>query len=281
MEENKNEIIVLEQLPIIKTHLEQLSAQIKEKVDSAMNLICTEDTVRDVKQIRANLTKEFNELENQRKQVKNAIMEKYNAFEEIYKENISELYKKADSDLKNKIDKVENELKLEKENELREFAEQWFTYHAIKDIVKFEDIGLNITLSASMKSLKEQVTSFCERISSDIKLIELEEYKDEIMIEYKNNLNYAQSKLDVTFRHQQLEAMKKRDEEILKMKLEEQKVIEKVEEVVEEIKAPVEIETTTIEDTEEQFIVTFTVKASKGKLKLLKEFMKKEGIDYE
>ena len=281
MEENKNEIIVLEQLPIIKTHLEQLSVQIKEKVDSAMNLICTEDTVKDVKQIRANLTKEFNELENQRKQVKNAIMEKYNAFEEIYKENISELYKKADSDLKNKIDKVENELKLEKENELREFAEQWFTYHAIKDIVKFEDIGLNITLSASMKSLKEQVTSFCERISNDIKLIELEEYKDEIMIEYKNNLNYAQSKLDVTFRHQQLEAMKKRDEEILKMKLEEQKVIEKVEEVVEEIKAPVEIETTTIEDTEEQFIVTFTVKSSKTKLKLLKEFMKKEGIDYE
>ena len=281
MEENKNEIIVLEQLPIIKTHLEQLSAQIKEKVDSAMNLICTEDTVRDVKQIRANLTKEFNELENQRKQVKNAIMEKYNAFEEIYKENISELYKKADSDLKNKIDKVENELKLEKENELREFAEQWFTYHAIKDIVKFEDIGLNITLSASMKSLKEQVTSFCERISNDIKLIELEEYKDEIMIEYKNNLDFAKSKMMIIERHKQLEEMKRREEELQLQKEQEQKVIEKVEEVVEEIKAPVEIETTTIEDTEEQFIVTFTVKSSKTKLKLLKEFMKKEGIDYE
>lgn len=281
MEENKNEIIVLEQLPIIKTHLEQLSAQIKEKVDSAMNLICTEDTVKDVKQIRANLTKEFNELENQRKQVKNAIMEKYNAFEEIYKENISELYKKADSDLKNKIDKVENELKLEKENELREFAEQWFTYHAIKDIVKFEDIGLNITLSASMKSLKEQVTSFCERISNDIKLIELEEYKDEIMIEYKNNLDFAKSKMMIIERHKQLEEMKRREEELQLQKEQEQKVIEKVEEVVEEIKAPVEIETTTIEDTEEQFIVTFTVKSSKTKLKLLKEFMKKEGIDYE
>lgn len=281
MEENKNEIIVLEQLPIIKTHLEQLSVQIKEKVDSAINLICTEDTVKDVKQIRANLTKEFNELENQRKQVKNAIMEKYNAFEEIYKENISELYKKADSDLKNKIDKVENELKLEKENELREFAEQWFTYHAIKDIVKFEDIGLNITLSASMKSLKEQVTSFCERISNDIKLIELEEYKDEIMIEYKNNLDFAKSKMMIIERHKQLEEMKRREEELQLQKEQEQKVIEKVEEVVEEIKAPVEIETTTIEDTEEQFIVTFTVKASKGKLKLLKEFMKKEGIDYE
>lgn len=281
MEENKNEIIVLEQLPIIKTHLEQLSAQIKEKVDSAMNLICTEDTVKDVKQIRANLTKEFNELENQRKQVKNAIMEKYNAFEEIYKENISELYKKADSDLKNKIDKVENELKLEKENELREFAEQWFTYYAIKDIVKFEDIGLNITLSASMKSLKEQVTSFCERISNDIKLIELEEYKDEIMIEYKNNLDFAKSKMMIIERHKQLEEMKRREEELQLQKEQEQKVIEKVEEVVEEIKAPVEIETTTIEDTEEQFIVTFTVKASKGKLKLLKEFMIKEGIDYE
>lgn len=277
----ENNIIVLEQLPIIKTHLEQLSLEIKKRVDDAKSLICTEDTVKDVKQVRANLTKEFNELEAQRKQVKNAIMDKYNQFEEIYKENVSNLYKQADSELKEKIENVEIQLKKEKEEELREFADNWFDYHVIKDIVKFEDIGLNITLSASMKSLKDQTIAFCEKISNDIKLIELEEYKDEIMIEYKKNLDFAQSKIDVTFRHKQLEAMQKRNEEILKMKLEEQKVVEKVEEVVEEIKAPVEIETTTIEDKEEQFVATFTVKASKDKLKLLKEFMEKEGIIYE
>lgn len=277
----ENNIIVLEQLPIIKTHLEQLSLEIKKRVDDAKNLICTEETVKDVKQVRANLTKEFNELEAQRKQVKNAIMDKYNQFEEIYKENVSNLYKQADSELKEKIENVEIQLKKEKEEELREFADNWFDYHVIKDIVKFEDIGLNITLSASMKSLKDQTIAFCEKISNDIKLIELEEYKDEIMIEYKKNLDFAQSKIDVTFRHKQLEAMQKRNEEILKMKLEEQKVVEKVEEVVEEIKAPVEIETTTIEDKEEQFVATFTVKASKDKLKLLREFMKKEGIIYE
>ena len=34
-----NELIVLEQLPIIKAKLEQVSAEIKEKVDNATSLL--------------------------------------------------------------------------------------------------------------------------------------------------------------------------------------------------------------------------------------------------
>ena len=57
------QIMVLEALPIIKTHLEKLSIEIKEKVDKSLSLVCTEDTVKDVKKVRAELNKEFQELE--------------------------------------------------------------------------------------------------------------------------------------------------------------------------------------------------------------------------
>ena len=271
----KNEIIVLEQLPIITARLDFVSKKIKEKVQASLNLVCNEETVKDVKKVRADLNKEFQELEAQRKQIKNAIMEKYNDFETLYKEKISELYKKADSDLKDKIDRVENELKLEKENELREFFEEHCKDKNVN--VQFERMGLNITLSASMKSLKEQTLAFIEKIASDLKLIELEEYKEEILLEYNSTLDFAKSKMIVIERHKQIEELQRQKEELAKKEDEEQKVVEIVEQVIEEeITAPQEI----IEE-DELLTITFTITDTKENVIKVREFMKKEGIRYE
>lgn len=282
MEEKTNELIVLEQLPIIRATLENLSVEIKEKVDRANNLVVNDETVKEVKQVRANLTKEFNELEAQRKQVKSAIMSKYDEFEEIYRENVSNLYKQADADLKLKIDNVENQLKKDKQEELQLFAKEYFEVNQIEDIVSFDDIGLNITLSASMKSLKEQIIKFCENITSDLKMIETieeENLKNEVLLEYKRTLDYKNSYIIVVDRHKRLEELQKRKQELEKQKEEEQKMVEVIEEVIEEEKElsePKEI----IE--EEDFItITFTITDTKENIIKVREFMKKEGIKYE
>ena len=275
MKEQTNELIVLEQLPIIKATLENLSIEIKEKVDRVNSLVVNEETVKEVKQVRANLTKEFNELESQRKQVKQAIMQKYDEFEEIYKENVSNLYKQADADLKEKIDNVENQLKEEKKEELELFAKEYFDLNNIESIVCFDDIGLNITLSSSMKSLKEQIISFCEKIVSDLKLIELEEYKDEILVEYKKNLNFTKSKLEVITRHKMLEDLRKEADKIIQEELEEQKMVEKVEEAVEELSTPKEI----IED-EDVITCKFTVTVTKEQIKQIKNLIIELGVEY-
>ena len=268
----KNEIIVLEQLPIIRATLENLSVEIKEKVDRANSLIVNEDTVKEVKQVRADLNKEFNELEAQRKQVKNAIMAKYDEFEEIYKENVSNLYKNADSQLKEKIDSVENQLKQEKIDELELFANEHFKFNDIDHIVSFENIGLNITLSASMKSLKEQIIAFCEKITNDLKLIEIEEYKDEILVEYKNSLNFADAKLKVIERHKQLEELQNKQKEVQLQIDDEARIIEKVEEIT----TPKEI----IED-EDTITCTFTVTGTKDQIKQIKNLIVELGVEYE
>lgn len=271
--ENKNELIVLEQLPIIKYKLEQLSVEIKEKVENANKLVVNEDTVKEVKQVRASLTKEFNELETQRKQVKQAIMSKYDEFEEIYKDNVSNLYKQADQELKTKIDSVESSLKEEKRNELFDFAMEYIVANDIQDYVTFDDIGLNITLSASMKSLKEQVINFCEKIKQDLELIKMEEYRDEIFYEYKRNHNFAECKRLVLDRHKEIDKIVEETKELEKQAEEYKKVEQKVEEV---LVAPKEI----IED-DEIISVTFTINDTKENIVKVREFMKKEGIKYE
>lgn len=271
MEEKElNELIKLEQLPIITQQLDVISKDIEKRVNKALKLECDEDTVKEVKKVRADFNKEFKMLEDKRKQVKSAIMEKYDTFEEIYKEKISNLYKNADQTLKEKIDNVEKDLKVEKEIELREFVKEHCEANNVN--IVFERIGLNITLSASMKSLKEQAKTFIENAANDLKLIDMEEYKDEILLEYQNDFNFVNAKTKVIERHKQLEEIQKQNEKRQDIEEQEQQIIENTEEAI-EITAPVEIE--------EKETYEFKVKATKTQVKQLIEFMKSVDIEYE
>ena len=275
-----NEIVKIEQMPKVFSQLEKIGEIIKKKTSDLDKLECTEANKQEVKSRRTEINNTLALLEAKKKEIKNKLLEPYNVFEEKYNKECKEKLQNASSILTEKINAIEIQQKLEKEQELREFADEYFNHYMIKGIVKFEDIGLNITLSASIKSLKEQTKAFCERISNDLKLIDLEEYKDEIVIEYLKNLDFAKSKMLVVERHRKLEEIKKREEELKAQQEQEQEIVEKVEEVVEEIKPPVEIIDVEAQEVEEVFTATFTVKTTKAKLKALKNFMESEEIEY-
>ena len=119
-----NDIIVIEQLPIISQNLMAIKADVDARTARAASLICTEDTVKEVKKERAELNKEFTALENERKRVKSAILKPYEEFEAVYKECVSAAYKAADETLKGKIADVENGLKAERQAAFNEYFER-------------------------------------------------------------------------------------------------------------------------------------------------------------
>lgn len=213
------ELIVIKQLPQIEEHLKGLSTEIDKKVESAKALVCTEENVKTIKQVRADLNKEFKEVETQRKAVKEQIMKPYNDFETIYKEFISEKYKSADKDLKAKIDNTENELKNKKEQEIKDYFEEYKTANNI-DFVTYEQANINVTLTASKKSLKEQVEQFINQRVDDLKLIETQEHKAEILVEYKQTLNVSNSITTVMNRFKAIEEEKQRQEQLKEKELE-------------------------------------------------------------
>ena len=178
------DLIIIEQLPVIKEQLKKVSEEIDIKVENAKKLVCTEENVKTIKQVRADLNKEFKEVEQQRKMVKEQILAPYMQFEEIYKTYISDKYKSADNDLKTKISLTENELKAKKEQEIKEYFDEYRTANNI-DFITYGQARINVTLSASMKSLKEQAKQFIDKIVDDLKLIEAQEHKTEILVEYK------------------------------------------------------------------------------------------------
>jgi hypothetical protein len=282
-----NSLVVVETLPKIMEQLDVLGEYIDEGLKDIDKLDCTEENKQFVKKKRAEINNTLKILEDKRKEIKNKILEPYNVFNSKFEDVAKIKLLNASQTLANKINEIENAQKQEKTNMLIEFAERQFVANEIQDVVKFEDIGLNITLSASEKSLKEQVVAFCERVRNDLDTILLEELKDEIFAEYKKCLSYTQAKQIVTQRHKDLEIAKQQSEKLNNAKQEEIKIQSAVFEVIndadDDIKAPQvsEIETTNLSDKEEMLVVTFTIRETRAKLKLLKQFMIDNDIKYE
>ena len=289
MSEN-NELIIVKQLPIIEEQLKKASDEIDEKVKNAVALVCNEETIKIVKEVRATLNKELKEFEDKRKQVKSEIMKPYEDFESSYKKYISDKYKSADVELKNKIDTVENELKANKKAEIVNYFNEYLSSKNI-DFIKYEQANINITLTASMKSLKEQAKNFIDKIVDDLNLIDTQEHKAEILVEYKQSLNVSQAITSVTNRFKAIEEEKRKLEkeqelqkEIVEIAKESDKYVDTHVPTIEEvpqmtIETP--LEAPTIVETEEILTLKFTVKGTRKELKALKEFLENGGYDYE
>lgn len=299
--DNALQVITLKQLPIIEEHLQLVKSDVETRTRNAMQLVCTEETRKDVKSIRTELSKEFAEMENQRKRVKEAIMEPYNQFEAVYKECISDPYKKADAELKKRIDEVESGLKSDKEKAIRDYFNELCKANNLPWL-RFEQMGLKIGLSTSVNGTKTALTSTVLRISNEV--LELSRYENaaELMVEYKKSLNMALALSTIRARQEQIE-LQKQYEAQRRAALEQQRAAEeKVQQAVAEAQEtqqsaaepPIEEVTAQTEETpteapvavQEQaqptiYEVKFAVRGTIEQLKKLKQFIMQEGMSYD
>ena len=274
MEKQKQDLIIVKQLPIIEEQLKSLSNEIDTKVANALSLVVSDETVKDVKKVRADLNADFKELETQRKMVKEKVLAPYQQFEEVYKTYVSDKFKDADKQLKNKIDEVEEEQKRNKGIEVSEYFIEYAKSNdldwLVEDGTYYQMANINVTLSASMKSLKEQAKNFVDMVVSDLALIETQEDKIEILVEYKKTLNVSNAITSVVNRKEALKKEIKIQEEVKELKEQEEKIVEKVDE---NLKSPVE--------EEKIYTMTFKVSGTMEQLKGIKKYLESVGVKYE
>ncbi|MFT3995739.1 MAG: DUF1351 domain-containing protein [Dysgonomonas sp.] len=190
----ETDLIKLVQHPVITHSLELMGASVTERLQS-LNIekqVATEDTIKTLKEIRAELNKESKEFESQRKGVKDAIMNPYNEFESTYKKEIIEKYKYADELLKTKINDFEMKVKQEKKENLISYFNELIEIEQV-DWLTFDRLGIDITLSTSEKKYKEQILLFVQKLVDDLELIKTDTYSAEILVEFKKNLNCSQA----------------------------------------------------------------------------------------
>ena len=272
----ENNLITLQQEPvIIYEKIKSVGEEVQKRISDLKleNQLITEDTIKAVKGIRTDLNKEFAAFEEQRKFIKNAVTKPYQEFEEKYKEFIATHYNNADNTLKNKISDFENKLKEDKAERLKSYFTELCQSLQI-DFLTFEQVKLNVTLSASEKSLKETITAFVEGVKKDLDLLksipESDEFKAEVLHDYKKSLDMANA-LRIT------QERKKAKEEELK-RIEEQKIdvvknATTAEPQKEVLQAP------KVEEAPKLVETQFRVRGTIEQLKALKQFIIENNIE--
>lgn len=280
-------LIVVKQLPVIEQRLQEINAEITEKVGAALSMACTEETVKAVKKVKAELKKDFDALEARRKEVKSAVLTPYNSFEETYKRYVTDVFKPADEQLKAKINEVEGGLKAQKAAEIREYYEELAQSLGI-DFLPFDKAGIDVTLTASKKSLREKADGLLTRISEDLRMIGQQEHAAEILVEYKKDpFRLSNAVSTVNERHRAIEAERLRREEAARQEEQQAESAQRAEEAAEAWAPPVPVaapeEAQTAEPAPEKlYTLRFTVKnVTKEQALALKKFLKDGGYDYE
>ena len=198
------EIIKVEQLPVIAERLHEIKAEIESEAQALCSLECTDETLKAVKDARADFNKVYKDLEEKRKAVKNAIMQPYNEFEEIYKECVSEPVKRALTVADGKIAEVTVKRTEEKLFKAKEYYNKVASESGL-EWLEFERIGVKVNASDSDSKLCGAIDEACEKYAADVKLIMMNEYADEILYEFKKSLNAVRATVEVMERHKALE----------------------------------------------------------------------------
>ena len=289
----EGQVITIKQLPIIEERLQLIKAEIDAKTQHVLALDCNDATVKAIKSLRADLNKDFSELEEKRKEVKRAVMSPYERFEEVYTECVTNIYKQTDAILKGRIAIVENAIKANKEKEIRVYYDEYAESLGI-DFVPYEKSGITVTLSASTKKLKEQVAAYLDRIADELKLIgtQSQDLQPEILVEYKRTVNVAYSIQTVIERkkaiEEEAERARQQAEQQTIYEAAEARVDEAIESYGEEHQETIALPTVAEaqEQPEKLYRVAFAVYGSFEGVKLVKnflanDFLKNGGKKYE
>lgn len=139
----------------------------------------------------------------------------------------------------------------------------------------------NLAVHEENKDLRfenDEQKELIDRITDDLKLIETQEHKAEILVEYKQTLNVSQAITSVTNRFKVVEEEKKKIEQEKELQ---EFVVDTAKESDKYIEQTV-LNAPAIEEKQEEILtLKFTVKGTRTKLRELKQFLENGGYDYE
>lgn len=278
-----DQLIQIVQLPIIEEKLRTLKDRWEQYAMDAEAMVCTADTVQAVKAFRAEMRKEFDEVEALRKQTKQTVMEPYNRFEMVYKDCVTTAFQRADGTCSRKVSEVEQDMKQRCEDGLREYFAELCTVHHL-DWLTYERAGVKVDMaSAKAKTpgrLRKQIAEFVVKVNEDVNLISTMDNADEIMAEYQQTLDAACSISAVIERHRRIEEERAAREARYAVLEQEAELVRRVEALAPPVVAPEQEQTIKVSlvlyPTRRQF-----EEKIKPLMRQIKEICDMEGIKYE
>lgn len=194
-------------LQSIDWNFEELKQEITVKANDYMNLVYSNEQMKEAKKDRANLRKFVKALEDKRKEIKRQVMIPYSDFEKKEKELVA-IVNQAVSNIDTQVKGYEEGLRQEKLEKVKNIYAE-----AIGDLdrtIPFEKIFKDSWLNASttLKSITEEIEEIRDKVDSDLKVINADAspYVFEMKEEYLKNFDLTAAML----RKQQLEETAKK-----------------------------------------------------------------------
>lgn len=276
-------LIVVSQLPEIQENLRQLRDSWEQRAADAASMICTEETVQSLKDMRAEMRKEFQAADSVRKAAKEKYLAPWNAVEATFKDCVKDAFTRADESLKSTINGFEMELKQKCYDDLK----IWYTELIQAEHIDFltldqamalagVKIGLDDAKRNTPRRLQDAVANVVSKIALNLEDISKMDDAPEIMAEFKLCLDLGRAVANVQGRKRLVQAEKEAAEARRTAQEREKVAEEKVRAVAPPVAQPKE---QTAEPVFEKY--TFTVyNCTRSQLIRVREFLKQEGINY-
>lgn len=190
-EEKENEMELKVNTPtfpeVIEFNFEELKKEITERASAYVNLVYTDDQIKDAKNDRAALNKFVKALSDERIKVKKQCMKPYEDFEAKIKE-LDGIVNKAIQNIDSQIKAVEEK---EKDEKLEKIKELWESIEHPAEMT-FEHVyeGKFLNKSVSMSTVEQYMKNSVERFKSDLAALQnLPEFSFEAVEVYKQTLD--------------------------------------------------------------------------------------------
>ena len=289
-EEASTALITVTQLPVIEERLRSVKDAVELAVAEAKSLVATDETVQAVKDKRAELRKQFDALETQRKAVKAQIMAPYERFSATYDECVGAPFKAADAALKATIGEFEGQLKAECRKKLEDYFYELLALEQI-DFLSFDQAmaigGIKISLADCKKNtprqLQDALAAVTSKVVDDRERISRMDDSAEIMDEYKRCFDIGKSLDIVNGRKLRIKAEQEAAE---RRRIEQERrevAVAKVEAAMPQPMAEAPVEAPVAPQPQERIYPEwrFTVfNCTRTQLIKIREFLKQEGIPY-
>jgi hypothetical protein len=264
------------QVPVIVQNLMDMAASYQAKKDYIATLPRDDEGMKEVKALRAEARKEFEELDEKRKEVKRKVLDPYNKAETIFKSFVTTPFNALDKACKEFSDGVEGEMKARCENELREYFSELC---AVKGIhwLPWEKLGIKVDMATARlkepKKAMETIKTKVEKVCADLDTISRDFKGDsaEYLAEYESCLDVSEASRRVNARK---EAQRIAEENRA------QREARQAQAAVTRQAMP-EVGTVVVPQQEKKFRVTFTVTATMPMLRAMKAWLEDKKIEYQ
>lgn len=269
-------ILECTQVPIIVENLMDMAASYQAKLDYIATLPRDDEGMKAVKALRAEARKEFEALDEKRKEVKQKVMKPYNEAETIFKSFVTIPFNALDAACKEFSDSVEGEMKARCEAELKEYFSELCAMKGIHWL-PWEKLDIKVDMATARlkepKKAMETIKAKVEKVCADLDTLSHMEGSGEYLAEYEQCLDVSEAIRRVNDRKEaQRVAEQNRAQREARMQ---QSAL-----VREAIKA-VDVGTVVMPQQEKKFRVTFTVTATMPMLRAMKAWLEDKKIDYQ